>query len=102
MVNMYVRNMLAGLARWQYEKLLTCAEVASELGPRLIIRWVLLLTMNGRSSSSIASRSNGEVVCAQYAGRSSQVACEKLLTYAKVASELGPRLIIRCCSHERS
>jgi hypothetical protein len=25
-VKMYARNMLAGLARWQYEKLLTCAE----------------------------------------------------------------------------
>ena len=72
MVKMYVRNMLAGLARWQYEKLLTCAEVASELGPRLIIRW-MLLTMNGRSNSSIASSSNGEVVCAQYAGRCSSM-----------------------------
>jgi hypothetical protein len=49
----------------------------------VIIRWMLLLTMNGRSNSNMASRSNGTVVCAQYAGRCSHWQ----LTCAEVASE---------------
>ena len=38
------------------------------------MRWMLLLTMNGRSNSNIASRPNGGVLCAQCAGRCNQVA----------------------------